>query len=174
MLFYAWWNRFGAAAGARARPQRRAQQSRFFAGSSRGSAPFPADPEIAYEAFERDYSLLVYPGGEKESFGPIRDRKKIDFFQRKGFIRLALKAKVPIVPIVSIGAHESYVILNRGEEIAEKLGLKEKIPASRSSDHFPRRFFSSGAWLTGIFTFFPLLLAPAALLWRFSSRCRPR
>src|SRR5262249_53009979 len=121
----------------------------------------PADPEIAYEALEREYSLLVYPGGEKESFRPYKERKKIDFYQRKGFIRLALRAKVPLVPIVSVGAHESYVILNRGEELAEKLGLKEKFRLHGLPITFRSIFF---LWcvVTGIFTFFPLLIAPFA------------
>ena len=56
------------------------------------------------EASVRDFSLLAYPGGEKESFRPYKDRKKIDFYQRKGFIRLALRSDVPMVPIVSVGA----------------------------------------------------------------------
>jgi 1-acyl-sn-glycerol-3-phosphate acyltransferase len=111
----------------------------------------------------RDYSLLVYPGGEKESFRPYRDRKKIDFYQRKGFIRLALKGKVPIVPIVSVGAHESYIILHRGEELAEALGLKKKLRLHGLPLTFRSIFF---LWCvtTGVFTFFPLLIAPAAFM----------
>jgi 1-acyl-sn-glycerol-3-phosphate acyltransferase len=121
----------------------------------------PAEPEIAMEALSRDYSLLVYPGGEKESFRPFTERKKVDFYQRKGFIRIALKAKVPLVPVVSIGAHESYVILHRGEELAEKLGLKEKFRLHGLPVTFRSIFF---LWcvVTGIFTFFPLLFVPAA------------
>ncbi len=161
MVFYAWLERYG--------------QSRKVAGLAHGlilnNAVFrwalprmgaiPADPEVADEAFRREFSLLVYPGGEKESMRPYSERAKIEFFGRKGFIKLALRNGVPIVPIVSIGAHESYVILHRGEELAEALGLKKKYRLHGMPVTFRTIFF---AWClaTGMLTFFPLLLAPWA------------
>ena len=161
MMFYAWWKRFGSSRRALGLAHNIALNNPFFKWVIPRIGAVPADPDIAMEALKRDYSLLVYPGGEKESFRPYSERKKVDFYQRKGFIRLALNAKVPIVPIVSIGAHESYVILHRGEELAEKLGLKKKFRLHGLPITFRSLFF---AWClaTGIFTFFPLLLAPGA------------
>ena len=161
MIFYAWWKRFGTSRRALGLAHSVALNNPFFRWIVPKLGAIPADPEIALEALERGYSLMVYPGGEKESFRPYSERKKLDFYQRKGFIRLALKAKVPIVPIVSIGAHESYVILDRGEELAEKLGLKKRFRLHGLPITFRSLFF---CWCvaTGIFTFFPLLLAPAA------------
>jgi 1-acyl-sn-glycerol-3-phosphate acyltransferase len=161
MMFYAWWKKFGTTRRALGLAHSVAINNPFFRWIIPRLGAIPAEPEIALEALSRDYSLLVYPGGEKESFRPFTERKKVDFFQRKGFIRIALKAKVPIVPIVSIGAHESYVILHRGEELAEKLGLKEKFRLHGLPITFRSIFF---LWCvaSGIFTFFPLLIAPAA------------
>lgn len=161
MVFYAWWKRFGTSRKALALAHNLALNNPFFSWLIPRIGAIPANPDMAMEAFQRDYSLLVYPGGEKEAFRSFKERKKVDFFQRKGFIRLALKAKVPIVPIVSIGAHESYVILHRGEELAEKLGLKDKFRLHGLPITFRSIFF---LWClsTGLFTFFPLLLAPAA------------
>ncbi len=161
MVFYAWWKRYGTSKRALGLAHSIAIDHPFFRWVTPRIGAIPADPEVALEALSKDYSLLVYPGGEKESFRPFSERKKIDFYQRKGFIRLALKAKVPIIPVVSIGAHESYVILHRGEELAEKLGLKKKFRLHGLPITFRSLFF---AWCaaTGIFTFFPLLLAPAA------------
>jgi 1-acyl-sn-glycerol-3-phosphate acyltransferase len=161
MMFYAWWKRHGSTRRALGLAHSVALNNPFFRWIIPRLGAIPANPELALEALERDYSLLVYPGGEKESFRPYFERKKVDFFQRKGFIRLALKAKVPMVPIVSIGAHESYVILHRGEELAEKLGLKEKFRLHGLPITF-RSIFFMWCVTTGIFTFFPLLLAPAA------------
>ena len=48
--------------------------------------------------------VIVYPGGDREALRPFADRDRIDFGDRKGFIRLALRAGVPIVPAVSCGA----------------------------------------------------------------------
>jgi 1-acyl-sn-glycerol-3-phosphate acyltransferase len=163
MLFYAWWNQFRGSKRALGLAHNIALNNPFFRWLIPRIGAIPADPELAYEALARDYSLLVYPGGEKEAFRPFKDRKKIDFYGRKGFIKLALHAKVPIVPIVSVGAHESYVILHRGEEIAEKLGLKEKFRLHGLPVTFRSLFF---LWCvtTGIFTFFPLVIAPFAFM----------
>ncbi len=163
MLFHAWWKRYGLSKRALGLAHGIALNNPLFRWLTPRIGAVPADPELAYEALARDYSLLVYPGGEKESFRPYKDRKKIDFYGRKGFIRLALKAKVPIVPIVSVGAHESYVILHRGEEIAEKLGLKEKFRLHGVPITF-RSLFFMWCMVSGAFTFFPLMIAPMAFL----------
>lgn len=161
MLFYAWWKKFGDSRRALGLAHNIALDNPFFKWLIPRIGAIPANPEIALEALNRDYSLLVYPGGEKESFRSYFDRKKVDFYQRKGFIRLALKGQVPVVPIVSIGAHESYVILHRGEEIAEKLGLKKKFRLHGVPITF-RSIFFMWCMTAGVFTFFPLFLAPAA------------
>lgn len=161
MLFHGWWKRYGASRRALGLAHNIALNNPFFRWLLPRIGAIPADPDVSYEALARGYSLLVYPGGEKEAFRTYKDRKKVEFFQRKGFIRLALKANVPICPIVSVGAHESYVILHRGEEIAERLGLKEKFRLHGVPITF-RSIFFMWCVTTGIFTFFPLLLAPAA------------
>ncbi|MBI2712393.1 MAG: 1-acyl-sn-glycerol-3-phosphate acyltransferase [Bdellovibrio sp.] len=163
MMFYAYWKHFGNSRKALGLAHSVALNNPFFKWLIPRLGAIPADPDIAIEALKRDYSLLVYPGGEKESFRPFTERKKVDFYQRKGFIKLALKAQVPLVPIVSIGAHESYVILHRGEELAEKLGLKKKFRLHGLPITF-RSIFFGWCVATGIFTFFPLLLAPAAFM----------
>lgn len=161
MMFYGWWEKFKGARRALGLAHVVALQNPIFKRIIPRLGAIPAEPELAIEAFERGYSLLVYPGGEKEAFRPYKERKVVDFYQRKGFIRLALKAKVPIVPIVSVGAHESYIILSRGEKLAELTGLKEKMRLHGVPITYRGIFF---AWLmvTGAVTFFPLLLAPAA------------
>jgi 1-acyl-sn-glycerol-3-phosphate acyltransferase len=161
MLFHAWKKRYGNSRRTLGLAHNIALHNPLFRWITARIGAIPADPEVGLEAFKRGYTLLAYPGGEKESFRPFKDRKKVDFYQRKGFIRLALKAKVPIVPVVSIGAHESYIILDRGEELAEKLGLKERFRLHGVPITFRSVFFM---WCvaTGLLTFFPLLIAPAA------------
>lgn len=161
MLFHAWWKRFGPSRRALGLAHSIALNNPFFRWLIPRIGAIPADPDIAMEAFERGYTLLAYPGGEKESFRPYKERKVVDFYQRKGFIRLALRAKVPVVPVVSVGAHESYVILDRGEELAERLGLKERFRLHGLPVTF-RSIFFMWCVATGVLTFFPLLIAPAA------------
>lgn len=161
MMFYAWWKRYGTQRRGLGLAHGIALNNPFFRWICPQIGAIPADPDVAFEALERDYTLLVYPGGEKEAFRPYKQRREVDFFQRKGFIRLALKAGVPIVPVVSVGAQESYVILHRGEELAELFGLKQRfrlhgLPITLRSLFF---FWCVSAGMT---TFFPLLLAPGA------------
>jgi len=76
------------------------------------------------EAILRAGGILIdYPGGDYEVFRPWRQRNRIQFGGRLGVVRLALRTQVPVVPAVSVGAHETLVVLARGEGLAKRLGL---------------------------------------------------
>ncbi len=83
----------------------------------------PASMDNAQAALGDGCSVLLYPGGSYEVFRPWTDRNRILFKGRKGFIRLALKAGVPVVPVVGHGGHETTIILTRGERLAKLLSL---------------------------------------------------
>ncbi len=80
-----------------------------------------ANPENARLALESGAALLVYPGGDYEVFRPSWERNKVDFGGRKGYVRLAREAGVPIVPIASVGGQESVLFLSRGQWLAKLL-----------------------------------------------------
>jgi len=82
-----------------------------------------ADPAAARAVLESGGILVTYPGGDYDVFRPWWSRNRIDFGGRMGFIRLALRAQVPVVPAVSVGAHETVVVLSRGERVARRLRL---------------------------------------------------
>jgi 1-acyl-sn-glycerol-3-phosphate acyltransferase len=67
--------------------------------------------------------VLVYPGGDYEVFRPTWEQGTVDFGGRMGFIRLALRLDVPIVPVVSIGSQETALFLTRGERLARLTGV---------------------------------------------------
>jgi 1-acyl-sn-glycerol-3-phosphate acyltransferase len=92
-------------------------------GSLRKFGTVAAAPSNARKALASGAALLVYPGGDYEVHRPSWDRNKVDFDGRKGFIRLALEADVPIVPVVSIGGQETALFLSRGERLARLLAL---------------------------------------------------
>jgi 1-acyl-sn-glycerol-3-phosphate acyltransferase len=81
-----------------------------------------ASHENARRAFDRGAPVLVYPGGDYETFRPTWHSDRIEFGGRKGFIRLALERGVPIVPIVAIGGQETALFATRGERAAELTG----------------------------------------------------
>jgi 1-acyl-sn-glycerol-3-phosphate acyltransferase len=70
-----------------------------------------AHPKMAYAALRAGASVLVYPGGAEDVFRPYHLRNKIYFAGRQGFIKLALRENVPIVPVISCGAHDTLIVL---------------------------------------------------------------
>ena len=83
----------------------------------------PANHENAMAALGKGAALLVYPGGDHETYRPSWRSGEIDFGHRSGFVRLALAADVPIVPIVAIGGQETALFLTRGERLSQILAL---------------------------------------------------
>jgi 1-acyl-sn-glycerol-3-phosphate acyltransferase len=82
-----------------------------------------ASHDNARKALQAGAAVLVYPGGDYEVHRPSWQSGRVDFGGRKGFLRLALDAGVPIVPVVSIGGQETSLFLSRGERLAKGLRL---------------------------------------------------
>lgn len=89
----------------------------------RHSGAVPAAHGFARSALRRGAAVLVYPGGDEDVFRPFSERNRIRLAGRSGFIRLALAEGVPIVPVVSVGGHESVLVLGDGRVIARALHL---------------------------------------------------
>ncbi|MCL1472711.1 lysophospholipid acyltransferase family protein [Argonema antarcticum] len=70
-----------------------------------------AHPKMAIAALRQGASVLVYPGGAEDVFRPHQLRDRIYFAGRTGFIKLALREEVPIVPVISHGAHDTLIVL---------------------------------------------------------------
>lgn len=84
--------------------------------------PRSAGHDSANHAFAAGACVLVYPGSDMDTFRPFGDRNKVVLAGRTGFIKkLALRAGVPIVPVVTAGTHEQLVVLARGDRLARRL-----------------------------------------------------
>jgi 1-acyl-sn-glycerol-3-phosphate acyltransferase len=83
----------------------------------------PASRSATFDALEAGVPVAVLPGGEWEMFRPWRQRNVVDLAGHTGFVKTALRAGVPIVPVTSHGAHESTFVLTRGETLARVTGL---------------------------------------------------
>ena len=86
----------------------------------------PASPANMSGALRRDAALLVYPGGDHETYRPSWESDQIDFAGRTGFVELALKHRVPVVPVVAIGGQETALFLGQGRRFARALGLDRR------------------------------------------------
>lgn len=84
-----------------------------------------ASPENADRLLESDHKVLVYPGGDIEAMRPYSERHRVKFGGRRGWIRLALRHGVPVVPLVAAGAHATLIILSDQPKIARALGLNK-------------------------------------------------
>lgn len=88
-----------------------------------------AHPKVAASAFERNASVLVFPGGAEDVYRPFHLWDKINFAGRRGFIKLAIKEGVPIVPFLSVGSHHTlYVLADLGPLLKQlvKMGMPWK------------------------------------------------
>ena len=83
-----------------------------------------ASRENASMALHSGAVVLDFPGGDYDSFRPTFSQNVIDFDGRTGYVRAAIEAGVPIVPMVSIGGQEIQLFLTRGNRLAKRLGLK--------------------------------------------------
>lgn len=79
-------------------------------------------PENARRLLESDEALIVFPEGVKGISKPFSERYKLAPFGQ-GFMRLALEAKAPIVPVAVIGAEEQYPSVADLKPLARLLGM---------------------------------------------------
>src|SRR5919198_1917268 len=82
-----------------------------------------ASHENARKALDSGAAVLVYPGGDWEVNRPTWEANRIDFAGRRGFVKLALDAGVPIIPVVSVGGQETAIFLTHGERLSKLLRL---------------------------------------------------
>jgi 1-acyl-sn-glycerol-3-phosphate acyltransferase len=82
----------------------------------------PANHDNAASALRSDGIVVVFPGGDYDAYRPTATRNVIDFGGRTGYVRAAIEAGVPIVPMVSIGGQETQLFLTRGTSLARLLG----------------------------------------------------
>jgi 1-acyl-sn-glycerol-3-phosphate acyltransferase len=78
-------------------------------------------------AFDQGDDVILWPGGELDSYRTWSNRDKAVLGGRKGFIRMAMRAGVPIVPVATVGGHDTLFVLSEGRGLAKLLKLKERI-----------------------------------------------
>lgn len=72
--------------------------------------------EATYEngvnALKKGNAIVLFPEGEQGNFKPTSERYQLQEFKR-GFVRMALEAQCPIVPVVVLGAEETHINLKK-------------------------------------------------------------
>jgi 1-acyl-sn-glycerol-3-phosphate acyltransferase len=105
----------------------------------------PASPANMREALERGAALLVYPGGDHETYRPSWEQDQIDFAGRTGFAKLALELGVPIVPGVALQLDRALRLKVFPVQVAPPFGLtlldlplRMPLPSKIKIDVLPR------------------------------------
>jgi 1-acyl-sn-glycerol-3-phosphate acyltransferase len=84
----------------------------------------PANPDNAYRLLHDEQQLvLVFPEGTKGTGKNYRDRYKLRRFGRGGYVDIAMRAGVPVIPIAVVGAEESMPIVFKSNALAKTLRL---------------------------------------------------
>ncbi len=111
-----------------------------------------ADPGVARAVLDEGGCGLVFPGGSEEAFRPFRMRYHVDFLDRTGFARLAIRTGATIIPAAFIGGHETFIVLSDGRRLAQKLHTHRFLRVST----FPLVFSIPWGITSGYIPYFPL------------------
>ncbi len=83
-----------------------------------------AHPDNAYRLLRQQNQLaLVFPEGTKGTSKTYHERYRLRRFGRGGFVEIAMRAGVPIVPIAVVGAEEAMPTLFKLPAVAKAFGL---------------------------------------------------
>ena len=83
-----------------------------------------ARPANAYRLLKEQRQLaLVFPEGTKGPSKSFTDRYQLRRFGRGGFVEIAMRAGVPVIPIAVVGSEEAMPVLLRLPTVAKALGV---------------------------------------------------
>jgi 1-acyl-sn-glycerol-3-phosphate acyltransferase len=83
----------------------------------------PAAPDSIASALAAGRDVALWPGGERDSLRPWTQRDQAVLAGRMGFVKLAIRSGVPIVPISTVGGPDSMPVLATGRRLAKLLQL---------------------------------------------------
>ena len=74
----------------------------------------------------RGEHIVTTPGGAQEGCRDFRHRYRVRWDNHLGYLRLALKYRLPIVPVGAAGADDTYIGLNDAEALGRRLGVPRR------------------------------------------------
>ncbi|MET0317034.1 MAG: lysophospholipid acyltransferase family protein [Rhodococcus fascians] len=89
----------------------------------RAMGVLPAAPDSMATALAEGRDVIVWPGGEVDSLRPWSERDVATLGGRTGFVKMAIRMGVPIVPVATVGGADAMPVLVRGDRLARVLGL---------------------------------------------------
>src|SRR5205823_8887886 len=83
----------------------------------------PAAPDSIAAALAAGRDVALWPGGERDSLRHWTQRDEAILAGRTGFVRLAIRSGVPIVPIATVGGPDAMPVLATGRRLAKLFQL---------------------------------------------------
>src|SRR4051812_22303549 len=118
-----WWRRFGDERPLHGTAHDALMAAPGIGGYFRRMGVLPAAADSILGALSAGHDVALWPGGEIDSLRPWVKRDEAILAGRKGFVRMAIKAGVPIVPISTVGGPDSMPVLFSGRRLARLLQL---------------------------------------------------
>jgi 1-acyl-sn-glycerol-3-phosphate acyltransferase len=135
---YAWWRRFGAERVLHPTAHDVLMAAPGLGDYFRMCGVIPASSQGVGAALSAGCDVIIWPGGEVDAMRNWRRRDEAVLGGRTGFVRQAIRSSVPIVPVASVGGHDTVFVLSEGhwivsglEHISALKGLKEKLRGSQ-------------------------------------------
>jgi 1-acyl-sn-glycerol-3-phosphate acyltransferase len=134
-LVSAWWERFGTARVLHPTAHDVLMAAPGLGDYFRQVGVIPASRPGVTAALSAGCDVVIWPGGDVDAMRNWRKRDQAVLGGRKGFVRQAIRSGVPIVPVASVGGHDTVFVLSEGQWIANGLdrisGLKRKLRGTR-------------------------------------------
>lgn len=86
----------------------------------------PGNPHSAEALLKHGELVVVYPGGVDDSLKAQWQHHRLMWKKRAGFARVAMNARVPIIPIVGLGIDDMYTVLWREHYLGRRLFGSER------------------------------------------------
>ncbi|MFZ0831678.1 MAG: lysophospholipid acyltransferase family protein [Mycobacterium sp.] len=118
-----WWRRFGQERKLHGTAHDALMAIPLIGRYFRAMGVLPAAPDSISTALAEGRDVALWPGGEVDSLRPWSERDRANLAGRTGFVKMAIRAGVPIVPIATVGGADAMPVLIRGDQLSRTLGL---------------------------------------------------
>jgi 1-acyl-sn-glycerol-3-phosphate acyltransferase len=118
-----WWRRFGQDRPLHGTAHDALMAIPIFGRYFRSMGVLPAAPDAIATALAEGRDVALWPGGEVDSLRPWTERDRANLAGRTGFVKMAIRAGVPIVPIATVGGADAMPVLIRGDRLSKALQL---------------------------------------------------
>lgn len=131
-FLYAWWRHFGEERLLHGTAHDVLMATPGLGDYFRQMGVLSASRDAVGEALDQGFDVIVWPGGEKDSMRHWRERDTAVLGGRTGFVRMALEHQVPIVPVATVGGHDTVFVVNEGAWLARLGRLGERFRSTRA------------------------------------------